>query len=104
MSTPPPIRQERTELPAAAVRKRKWPISAVWVVPLAAAAVATYLVFGRLQEYGPTIVIRFQDASGVRAGQTDIEYRGVPVGQVKGLRLSADQRSVLVSVRLSHPA
>ena len=110
MSTPSPTPQESSGLheaaglPAATVRKRTWPISPVWVVPLAAAAVATYLVFGRLHEYGPMIEIRFKDASGVRVGQTDIEYRGVPIGQVKGLRLSADQRSVLVSVRLSRPA
>ena len=110
MSTPSPSRQEGTGphetagLPAATVRKRRWPISAVWVVPLAAAAVATYLVFGHLQEYGPMITIRFKDASGVRVGQTDIEYRGVSIGQVKGLQLSADRRSVLVSVRLSRPA
>lgn len=91
-------------MPAARVRKRKWAISAIWVVPLAATVVAAYLVFGRLHEYGPLIAIRFKDASGIRVGQTDIEYRGVPIGQVKELQLSADKQSVLVRVRLFRSA
>lgn len=110
MSPPEPIRQEspgqREEagVPAATVRKRRWAISAIWVVPLAATVVAAYLVFGRLHEYGPLIAIRFKDASGIRAGQTDLEYRGVPIGQVKELQLSEDKQSVLVRARLSRSA
>lgn len=110
MSTPGHSRQESPgppegdAFPAATVRKRKWAVSVIWVVPLVAAVVAAYLVLGRFQEYGPLITIRFKDVSGVRAGQTDVEYRGVPIGQVKALQLSADRQHVLVSVRLSRSA
>jgi paraquat-inducible protein B len=107
-SAPPPPEgpdpHDAAQLPAATVRKRKWTISVVWVVPLAAAVVAAYLLFGRLQEYGTLITIRFKDASGIIVGQTDVEYRGVPVGRVKELRLSPDLQSVLVKVRLLRSA
>ena len=66
-------------LPAATVRKRRWRFPVVWIVPLIAAIVAGTLVYNRLQEFGPTITIKFRDASGVKADQTEIRYRGVPV-------------------------
>jgi paraquat-inducible protein B len=81
-------------------RRRRWAVYLVWLVPLAAAVVAGYLVYSRMQEYGPTITISFRDATGLKPGQSEIRYRGVPVGEVTGLALSADNAYVLVSARL----
>lgn len=72
----------------------------VWVVPAIALLVAGKIVVERVQEYGPEIAIRFSDGSGLRAGQTPIKYRGVQVGEVRGVELSADQKQVLVKARL----
>ena len=91
-------------LPAATVRKRRWRFPVVWIVPLVAAIVAGTLVYNRLQEFGPTITIKFRDASGVKADQTEIRYRGVPVGQVTTVELSADHEHVVVTARLRHSA
>lgn len=91
-------------LPAATLRQRRWRFPVVWVVPLIAAIVAATLVYNRLQEFGPTITIRFRDGSGVKADQTEIRYRGVPVGQVTTLELSPDQEHVVVTARLRHTA
>jgi paraquat-inducible protein B len=87
-------------VPAARVGRRRWRPSVVWLVPLVAAAVAGYLLYGRLQEFGPTIAIRFADVTGVRAGQTEIRHRGVTVGRVEEVRLSPDQKHALVTARL----
>ena len=87
-------------LPAATVRKRRWRFPVVWVVPLIAAIVAATLVYNRLQEFGPTITIKFRDGSGVKAGQTEIRYRGVPVGQVTTIELTPDHEHVVVTARL----
>src|SRR5258705_3531805 len=96
---------ELTEpLPAARVTRQRWRLAIVWVVPLVGAIVAGYLVYNRLQEFGPTITIRFRDGSGVKAGQTEIRYRGVPVGEVTEIELSRNREQVLVQVRLRRSA
>ncbi len=69
-----------------------------------AAVVAIYLVYNRVQEYGPTITIKFKDGSGLKSGQTPLIYRGVPIGQVTAVELSEDEEYVLVAVRLRRPA
>ena len=87
------------ELPKAKVKQRDWQFSIVWAVPVVAAIVAGYLVFQRMREFGPKITVKFRDVSGVRAGETTVEYRGVVVGEVKALGLSGDRRSAVVTVR-----
>jgi paraquat-inducible protein B len=91
-------------LPAARVRRRRRLPSAVWIVPVVAAVVTSYLVYGQLQERGPTITIRFADITGVREGQTEIRHRGVPVGRVERVELSDDQKQAVVTARLRREA
>ncbi|HEY7038165.1 MAG TPA: MlaD family protein [Methylomirabilota bacterium] len=97
-------RAAEAPLPSATVRKRRWKLPFVWIVPLVAAIVASSLVYQRMQERGPTITIKFRDASGVKPEQTEIRYRGVPVGQVIRAELTPDQQYVVVSVQLRHTA
>ena len=93
------------ELPVARVRpRRRWRMSVIWVVPIVAALVAGYLVYSRLEEIGPTITIKFGDANGVKAGQTEVRYRGVTIGEVTAVDLSDDRQSVTVKVRLRRSA
>src|SRR4051812_24658706 len=87
-------------LPKARTRRRRAWLQLMWVVPIAAAAVAAWLVLDRLRQYGPEITIQFRDGSGLKAGQTPIKYRGVQVGEVTGLQISKDRESVLVKARL----
>jgi paraquat-inducible protein B len=91
-------------LPKAVLRRKRWNFPFVWIVPAVAAMVAGYLVYDRLQEFGPTISIKFREASGVKAGQTEIRYRGVPIGEVMSIDLSEDQQYVIVRARLRQSA
>jgi paraquat-inducible protein B len=91
-------------LPEARIKRRRWTFSIAWIVPLVAAIVAGYLVYGRLQQFGPNITIKFKDGSGVKAGQTPINYRGVQIGQVTAVELSQDHQAVLVKARLQRSA
>jgi paraquat-inducible protein B len=91
-------------VPEARIRRRRWLPSVVWIVPVVAAVVAGYLVYGRLQERGPTITIRFADVVGVRADQTEVRRRGVPVGRVERVELGDDQNHAVVTVRLNREA
>jgi len=76
-------------VPKARVRRRRV-FRLIWMVPVMAIAVAAYLVFHRMQDYGPEITVAFSDGGGLRVGQTPVRYRGVQVGEVTGVRLSKD--------------
>ena len=91
------------ELPRARVRRRRL-FRLVWVVPLIALAVAIYLVWAHMRSVGPEIAIRFNDVSGLRVGQTPINYRGVQIGEVIGIELSDDHKQAVVKARLHKSA
>jgi paraquat-inducible protein B len=91
------------ELPRARVRRRRL-FRLVWVVPLIALGVAAYLVWQHMRSVGPEIAIRFGDASGLRVGQTPVNYRGVQIGEVTRIELSEDHRQAVVKARLHRSA
>lgn len=91
-------------MPRARVRRRRWHLSWLWMVPLAATLATAYLVWERVRDLGPTISIRFQDGSGLVAGRTDIRYRGVAVGEVQAVEVSEDRQSIEVTARLRRSA
>jgi paraquat-inducible protein B len=91
------------QLPKARIRRRRL-FRLVWVVPVLALAVAAYLVFQHMRSLGPEISIRFDDASGLKVGQTPINYRGVQIGEVTGIDLADDRRQALVKARLHRSA
>ncbi len=104
MIRPPGDPETAGALPRAKVRGKRWNFPVVWVVPLVAAIVAGYLVYHRAREYGPEITITFKDASGLKARETPINYRGVLLGEVTGLELGADRQHVVVKARLRRQA
>jgi len=91
------------ELPRARVRRRRL-FRLVWVVPVAALAVAGWLVYQHLRTFGPEIIITFSDGGGLRPGQTPVKYRGVAIGEVSRVELSPDQKHVRVIARLVRSA
>jgi paraquat-inducible protein B len=91
-------------VPDARVRRRRWGLSVAWLVPVVAAAVAGYLVYDRVRQAGPTITITFADGDGIKVGQTEVRYRGVPIGEVREIDLAPDHGRVVVSARLRHSA
>src|SRR5436853_5379482 len=90
-------------VPKARVRRRRF-LRLTWIVPVMAIAVAAYLVYHRMQDYGPEITVAFSDGGGLRVGQTPVRYRGVQVGEVTGVRLSKDEKKALVRIRLIRSA
>ena len=88
------------EAPKARVRRRRV-LRLVWIVPAMAIAVAAYLLWQRMQEYGPEVRVTFTDGGGLRIGQTPVRYRGVQVGEVIGVGLSEDEKRAVVRIRLT---
>ena len=87
------------QIPKARVRRRRL-FRLVWVVPAIALVVAAWQVWQHMRAIGPEIKIRFPDASGLRVGQTPINYRGVQIGEVIGIDLTEDRRQAVVKARL----
>jgi paraquat-inducible protein B len=92
---PPPV----IETPREGGPRRR--ISAVWLVPLIALIFSVAVAWRTYSERGPVIVIEFEDAGGIVAGQTAIRFRDVTIGQVEALNFSPDLQKVLVTARVA---
>ncbi len=78
--------------------------SAIWLLPLIAAAIAAWLAWDTVSKRGPTITITFETAEGLQAGQSQLKFRDIVLGTVKALTLSADHAHVLVTVDTTRQA
>jgi paraquat-inducible protein B len=85
-------------------RSRRTGIPLVWVVPLAALGVCGWIGIGELRNRGPEITIDFADGTGIEAGKTVLEYKGVTVGMVSSVVLRRDLSGVSVNLRLNRSA
>ncbi|WP_158747491.1 intermembrane transport protein PqiB [Acidisphaera sp. L21] len=103
---PPPSSQPnpRPYTPPEAHVRRKSGFSLVWILPIVAAVIGGYLAFTTLSRRGPEIVITFQSAEGLTAGQTRVRHKAVDLGTVTGIRLSSDMSHVIVHVRMTREA
>ncbi|MEO8504170.1 MAG: MlaD family protein [Acidobacteriota bacterium] len=88
----------------AQVRAKRASPPLVWLVPILAALGAGLLMYDHMRDQGPTITIRFDDGAGLQAGQTQIKYRGVPVGTVTALELTPDHQQVIAHADLLRSA
>ncbi len=76
----------------------------VWVVPLLALAIGGWMILREVLNHGLEITVEFADASGVEAGKTILQYKGVAIGEVQNVELIKDQSAVAVRVRLDKDA
>src|SRR3954452_3162771 len=83
-----------------AVKRGRRRFSVVWLVPLVAAAIATWLAVTTLREQGPTVSIVFKTAEGLEAGKTKVRYKDIDVGTVQDVRLSDDLKEVVAVAEL----
>jgi paraquat-inducible protein B len=84
-------------LPGAKAKKaRRIPL--VWVVPLITLVIGAWLAWDTWSKRGPTIVISFESADGLQVGQSQLKYKDVTLGTVKGIDISKDLKQVLVTI------
>ena len=79
---------------------RRTRLSAVWLIPLAAALIGLWLVFSYLSSQGPVITLKLADAEGINAGKTAVKTRNVQVGLVESVSLSDDMSHTLLTVQM----
>ncbi|ARO15341.1 paraquat-inducible protein B [Ketogulonicigenium robustum] len=89
------------DVPVKSARRSIWSrVSIVWLVPIVALLIALGLAWQNYSERGPLIEIVFDDASGIRANETQLRYRDVAVGIVEKVGFTDDLDQVVVSVRV----
>ena len=77
-------------------RSRRLPV--IWAIPIIAIAIGAWLAWDTLSKEGPRIVVSFEDAEGLQAGQSQLKYKDITLGTVKSLEFTKDRRRVLVTI------
>jgi paraquat-inducible protein B len=75
--------------------------SLVWLVPIVAIAVASWLGYRALAERGTSIEITLRSAEGLEAGKTKMKHRDIELGTVEAITPSPDLSSVTVRARMN---
>lgn len=105
MTTPEHVPSaQHAELPSAQVHRGRWAGSAVWLLPLAAVVLTSFLGYRYFTERGPLITISFSTAAGLAEKQTEVRYKSVTLGTVERVALSQDLSHVIAHVRMSAKA
>lgn len=82
-------------------RRSPWRnLSLVWLVPLLAIAVSLGVAWKNYADRGTLIQITFADGSGVKPGETSVQFRNVVIGLVETVSFSPDLSKVVVSARI----
>lgn len=74
--------------------------SFVWLVPLIALAISLGVAYQNYAARGTIIEIIFDDANGIKAGETVIKYREVDVGRVESVSFTEGLGEVVVTAEI----
>jgi paraquat-inducible protein B len=89
---------------AKTVPKKRTRISLVWVIPIVAAVAGIWIAVTKILEKGPEITIVFSSADGLEANKTKIDYNGLDVGTLTGIKLMNDHKHVIATAAMSPKA
>lgn len=84
-----------------AIVKPKRKVSMIWLLPVITFLIGAGLVLHAWQNRGIQIQVQFQSAEGVEANKTRVRYRSVDVGQVKAIRFTDDNQSVVAHIEIN---
>ena len=94
-------KEEKTELAKGKARVGHGPrVSAIWLVPIAAAFIGIWMVYVQWTSQGPLIQVTFESGEGIEAGKTKVKRKNVEIGEVLSLKLSDDANEVVLWVRV----
>jgi len=79
-------------------------MTSIWIVPIIALFIAGWLAYQYFSELGPKIRIIFPKNEGLKAGQSHIKYKDVPIGIINKIELQEDGDGVVVIARMDKTA
>lgn len=86
------------------VKRRRFNVSLVWLVPIVAALVGLSMVIHNARMAGPEITVTFLTAEGLEANKTQVKYKNVVIGKVIAIALSNDRAHVEAKIALDASA
>ncbi|TWI55620.1 paraquat-inducible protein B [Pseudomonas duriflava] len=90
--------------PSPEVKKRRFSISLVWLVPIVAGLIGLSMVIHSILLAGPQIQVSFETAEGLEANKTQVKYKNVVIGIVTDIVLSEDRTHVTATIELNKSA
>ncbi len=72
----------------------------IWLFPLIALIITVTMITKYYEQNGSTISISFSDVANIEVEKTQVRFRGVSIGTVKEIKISGDNKNVLVHVLL----
>lgn len=92
---------QRNTLPRVRIKRQApYALWFIWLVPVIAISVGSWLGVKSVFSKGPTITISFRSAEGLEAGKTKVRYKDVDIGLVKTIQLTSDHKEVEVTAEL----
>ncbi len=91
----------KKEIPEVEESERIQVLTSIWMVPLIALLIALWLAWQYFSQMGPKVDIVFESSGGLKAGQSQVKMRDVPVGVVKNITLLEGKKGVLVTVQMN---
>jgi len=92
------------KIPEVEESERVQVLTSIWMVPLIALFIALWLAWQYFSELGPKVQIVFESSAGLKAGQSQVKMRDVPIGIVKNITLLEGKKGVLVTVQMDKDA
>lgn len=94
---------QNNELPNAVVKSVS-KISSIWLIPLVALAIGSWMVIDQWLKQGPLITLEFSTAQGISQKDSLIKLRNITVGKVVDIKFNDELDGVIVTARINKEA
>jgi len=91
--------EQFNNLPESKIKPRS-KFSIVWLVPIIAILIGSWLAYKAWSEMGPEISLTFKTADGLEAGKTKIKYKNVEFGTVTTVEINTETHNVDVTAEM----
>lgn len=80
-------------------KKRELPL--IWLLPLCALLVSSWLIYKSVSDKGPIITINFSSADGLEVDKTKIKYLNVEIGSVSAISINKDLKTIQITAQMN---
>ncbi len=94
----------KKEIPKVQVVKNERINLSIWLVPIIALLISLWLAYSYFSQLGPEITIEFETSAGLKANQSPVKFRDVPIGVVKKISLKPGGKGVIVTASMNKDA
>lgn len=89
-----------TAITEANISQRRGP-SLVWLLPLVALVVSSWLIYKSIIDKGPVITVDFTTAEGLEVEKTRFRFRDVEIGKVTKIRINDDLKTIRITASMN---